>query len=144
MSLYDLLVIIHRIAAVCGLPFLPKGVKTVSEAKHALVVNDGIEKLVKIGSIIILITWFLMGALNTHLFTQIWYLASIGIYIVIQLFVAYLIPKKLKLQKTILSDANTEEIPNKFHEIGKQMVPLNGVAHFAVFVLIIRMILKPF
>ncbi|MDP4164135.1 MAG: DUF2269 domain-containing protein, partial [Bacillota bacterium] len=83
MSFYGFIVLLHVIAAVSGLgatfalPILMSRPKTTSQARFAFIVNAGIEKMAKIGSISLLITGLILGALNTELFTHFWYIASL-------------------------------------------------------------------
>ncbi|WP_273833311.1 DUF2269 family protein [Guptibacillus sedimenti] len=120
---------IHIIAAACGLgatfalPVLMGLPKTVSQARFAKPVSTGIEKIAKIGSLTLLVTGLGLGALHPFLFTQIWFIASLVIYILVQPIVAGILPERYK-------------------RIGKQMAP--SVMNAFAIILIILMTLKPF
>lgn len=150
MSFYGIIVFIHIIAAVCGLgatfalPVLMSRPKTVSHALFAFTVNTGIEKLAKIGSLTLLATGLALGALNPGLFSQIWYIASIIIYIAVQPVVAVMLPRKLAEQKQILENHKGDELPESYHLINKKMAPYNNFTYAAAVVLIALMVLKPF
>ncbi|WP_233522747.1 DUF2269 family protein [Peribacillus glennii] len=85
MTFYGFMLLLHMIAAVCGLgatfalPILMNMPKTVPEAQFAFTVNAGIEKLAKIGSITLLATGLILRAIEPSLFTQIWYISSLVI-----------------------------------------------------------------
>ncbi|MGO4888816.1 DUF2269 family protein [Anaerobacillus sp. MEB173] len=147
---YTVLLAVHIIAAVCGLgatfalPIIMNSPRTVTQAKFALSVSLGIEKLAKVGSITLLITGLILGILSPHLFTEIWYIASLIIYVAVQPIVAVLIPKGAKRQIEILEGHQGEDLPEGYLQIGKQIVPYNITAQIAVVILIILMTVKPF
>ena len=150
MTVYGIILTIHIIAAVCGLgatfalPIVMKLPRTVTQAKFALAINEKIEKLAKLASITLLVTGLIMGALNTHLFTEGWFIASIVIYIAVQPLVAGILPKRARQQSQVLEQATSEELPEQFISIGKQVAPINTIVHTAAVLLIILMTIKPF
>ena len=150
MSFYGILLVVHIIAAVCGLgatfalPVVMGLPKTVTQAKFAHSVAKGVEKFAKIGSISLLVTGIAMGIVNTYLFTQGWFIASLVIYILVQPIVAGILPKKSAAQEELLENATGEELPEEYKQIGKGMVPFNNVMHLSAVVLIILMTIKPF
>ncbi|MFY4775747.1 DUF2269 family protein [Metabacillus sp. RGM 3146] len=150
MSLYGFLVLIHVIAAVCGLratfaiPILMNRPKTASQAQFAFHVNEGIEKLAKIGSLTLLITGLLLGALNPFLFTKVWYIASLVLFVAVQPVVAVILPKRMAEQKKILDGYEGEELPDSYLQISKKIAPYNGFLHTAAILLIVLMVTKPF
>ncbi len=150
MTFYSILLVIHIIAAVVGLgasfgmPVLMSSVKTVSQAKFALVVFKGIEKFAKIGSITLLITGIIMAIINPYLFSEIWYIASLIIYVAVQPIAAAMLPKKVKLQMEVLEKHQGEDLPEEYITLAKQSVPLNNILYVSAIVLIILMTIKPF
>jgi len=152
MSFYSILVTIHVIAAVCGLgaafasPIISKSPKTVSQAKLCIHINEKVEKLAKYGSITLLVTGLILGALNPSLFTQVWYIVSIVIFISVQPIVAAVLPKKIKAQQELLDNhkGKDEALPEAYHQLNKEQQPFTMYVHSAAVVLIILMILKPF
>lgn len=147
---YTVLLVVHIIAAVCGLgatfamPVLMSKPKTVTQAKFALVVHAGVEKLAKVGSIVLLITGLILGALTPSLFTEIWYNASLVIYIAVQPIVAVILPKNAQKQMEILEQQKGEELPEEYLQIGKSLGSYNSIAQLAAVILIILMTTKPF
>ncbi|WP_175640346.1 DUF2269 family protein [Metabacillus schmidteae] len=150
MTIYSLLLLIHIVAAVVGLgasfgmPVLMRSVKTVSQAKFALAVSEGIEKFAKVGSIVLLITGIIMAIINPYLFKEIWYIASLVIYVAVQPIAAGLLPKKAKAQMQALENHQGEELPEEYITLAKQSAPLNNVLHISAIILIILMTIKPF
>lgn len=150
MTFYSLLLVIHIVAAVVGLgasfgmPVLMSSVKTVPQAKFALAVSKGIEKFAKVGSITLLITGIIMAIIQPYLFKEIWYIASLVIYVAVQPIAAGILPKKAKLQMETLENYLGEELPDGYNTLAKESVPLNNVLHIAAIVLIILMTIKPF
>lgn len=150
MSLYSGLVLIHVIAAVTGLgasfamPVVMNSVKNATQAKFALELNQKIENFAKVGSITLLITGLILGFMNTSLFSEIWYIASIVIYIAVQFIVAGIMPKKMKEMAMIVHEYSGDEIPESYLKINNELKPYNMIIHTAAVVLIILMSLKPF
>lgn len=150
MSLYGFIILVHVIAAVSGLgttyalPILMSKPKTVKQVEYAFIVYAGIEKLAKIGSMTLLITGLLLGILNTNLFTHIWYIVSIVLFIAVQPVVASVLPKKMAEQKKILANHTGEDLPDSYLQINKQMAPYNSFTHLAAVIIIILMVIKPF
>ena len=150
MTFYSFLLMVHVIAAVCGLgasfaiPVITKMAKTTSQAKFTMSLIGKIEKLPKFGSITLLITGLIMGVVNTELFKEIWFISSLVIYVLVQFIVAGILPKKIKQQAAVLEKADSDELPAEYIEIGKQMGPYNGMVHAAAVILLILMSVKPF
>lgn len=150
MTLYGIIVLVHVIAAVVGLgaafalPPVLKGVKTPDQARFALALNHKIEKGVKIGSITLLLTGLILGALHPSLFTQIWYVASIIIYLAVQVVAAGIMPKKIKKMEEVIKAHKGKELPEEFSKINLELKPYNAILHSSAVLLIIFMVLKPF
>ncbi|MGG1399212.1 DUF2269 family protein [Bacillus salipaludis] len=150
MTFYGFILLIHVIAAICGLgasfaiPLITKVAKTTSEARFTLELVGKIEKLPKFGSILLLITGIVMAIIHPSLFEQGWFILSLIIYIAVQFIVAGILPKKMKQQAAVLEQANGETLPEEYIVLGKQMGPFNGIIHTAAVVIIILMAVKPF
>ena len=110
MSFYGILLLIHILGAICGIgaqfaqPFILKNPKTVKQAEFAHHVNHGVDKLVVIGTFTLLISGLIMGILNTHLFTQGWYIISLILFITILPVAGAIVPKKAAKQVEILKN----------------------------------------
>jgi len=148
--LYQFLVLVHVLGAICGLgatfasPYIMRGGSTVPTAKIALSVNEKVEKLAKIGSFTLLGTGLIMGAINTQLFSMGWYLISIGLYILLQPVVAYLMPKHAKGMAAALEQAEGNDLPAVYGELALKVVPLTRIAQVALVVIVFFMVFKPF
>ncbi|KUP09105.1 hypothetical protein Q73_00990 [Bacillus coahuilensis m2-6] len=150
ITLYGTIVLIHVIAAVVGLgasfamPTVINHAKNAQQAKFSLYLNGKIEKFAKIGSITLLLTGLGLGALNPSLFTEIWYISSIVIYLAVQVIVAGIMPKKLKAMDALLQDHKGEDIPAEYNLINQGLKPYNFILHSSAIILIILMSIKPF
>ena len=150
MTIYGVVLVVHILAAVCGLgavfanPSIMKRGTTVTSAKQALETAHAVEKYAKVGSITLLLTGLLLGILNTSLFTQVWYITSLALYLAVQPIVAYMIPKRVEKLNQILEKKETDELPGEFLPLAIQVGKLDNIARISVFVLIILMTLKPF
>ncbi|MBM7604365.1 hypothetical protein JOC75_002338 [Metabacillus crassostreae] len=150
MTFYSGLLTIHLIAAVVGLgatfglPVLLGNVKNTSQARFAHKVSQGIEKYAKIGSITLLLTGIIMGIIQPYLFKEIWYIASLIIFVAVQPIAAGLLPKNAKLQMEVLEHHNDNELPEDYLNLAKKAAPLHNILSASAIVLIILMTLKPF
>lgn len=150
MTLYGFIVLLHVIAAVVGIgssfamPTILNKATTRAKALWSIDLLDYIEKMAKYGSLALLATGLLLGILNTNLFTQVWYIVSIIIYIAVQPIVAGILPKKIAALREDLAKTESEELSDNYLSILKSTQPLNWTMHTAAIVLIILMSIKPF
>jgi|SRR3954469_24188055 uncharacterized membrane protein len=150
MSFYGILVLLHVIGAICGIgaqfaqPLLLNRVKTVKQAEFALHVNHAIDKLIVIGTLTLLITGLIMGALNTYLFTQGWYIISLILFVTILPVAGGIVPKKAVQQLEILKNHKGDELPESYLTLKKQAAPFNRYIYSATVIIVILMVTKPF
>jgi uncharacterized membrane protein len=150
MTLYGIILVIHLISAVCSLgavfanPAIMKKGRTVTKAKQALETAKDVEKYAKIGSITLLITGLILGAINPNLFTQVWYIVSLVLYLAVQPIVAYMIPKRAEKLYVLLEKQESDDLPDEYMQISMQIGKLDNIARASILVLIILMSLKPF
>ena len=148
--LFKLLLLLHILGAICGLgatfasPFIMKNAKNVRTAAYAHQVNCKVEKLAKMGSVTLLITGLIMGILHPYLFKAGWYLISIGLYILTQPFVAYLIPKHTKTLISILEQNEGDKLPSDYIQVSKKIAPQTLTAQMILVILVFLMVFKPF
>ena len=150
MTVYGAIVLIHVISAVVGMgpaflfPMIIKFAKTKEQLVFINRLLEKAEKGIKIGSIVLLVTGFIMGFLNTNLFQEIWYIASIVLYFVAQIFVIGVGVKNTKKVVTILEKSEGNEIPMEVNILNNQIIK----AHYATSVIVLFMIffmsIKPF
>ncbi|QCR32562.1 DUF2269 family protein [Lysinibacillus sp. SGAir0095] len=148
--LFNLLLFIHILGAICGLgatfasPYILNSARNVRSAFNAHMVNAKVEKLAKIGSIAILATGLIMGFIHPYLFTTGWYISSIVLYILTQPIVAYLLPRYERALLEILESANGEDLPSEYIQIANKTKPLTRTTYFLLFLLVFLMVFKPF
>ena len=149
MSLYGIIVLIHVLGAICGIGVIritifTNRAKTAKQAEFALHVNHAIDKIVVIGTFTLLITGLIMGALNTNLFTQGWYITSLILFVTILPVAGAIVPKKVAQQVEVLKNHNGNELPDSYIKIKKQAAPYNRYTYLATVIIIIFMVTKPF
>jgi uncharacterized membrane protein len=150
LTVYELVVLVHVLSAVTGLgasfamPFVMKSPQTTAQLRYSLSLNQKIEKPVKIGSILLLITGIVLGIMNPALFSTGWYIASLVIYVLIQPIVAVIMPKRFKKMDTILLEHHDEKIPESIIKLNIELRPYNAIIHSAAVIIIVLMVLKPF
>ncbi|WP_332690757.1 DUF2269 family protein [Halalkalibacter lacteus] len=150
MTLYGIFVLIHVISAVVGLgasfalPSIINSPQTAKDARYSLLLNAKVEVFAKVGSITLLVTGLILGALNTTLFTTGWYVTSILIYIGVQFIVAGVMPRTIKTMESSLTDYNDEDLPAGYTEGVLKLKLYTAIVHSAVVILIILMVVKPF
>ncbi|MCM3719936.1 DUF2269 family protein [Fictibacillus phosphorivorans] len=150
MTLYGTIVLIHILAAIVGLgasfamPVVTKFTKTAEQARYALEVNAKIEIFPKIGSLTLLATGLFLGYLNSALFSEVWYISSLVIYVLAQILVIGIIPKKQKQMGDILAAHEGEKLPEAYRAIDKQLDSYRYLLYSLAVVMIILMVVKPF
>jgi uncharacterized membrane protein len=150
MTFYGVLVVLHVLSSIIGLgasfamPVVTKFAKTASQAKYALELNAKIEILPKIGSLTLLITGLLLGFLETSLFTEIWYITSLIVYVLAQVLVIGIIPKKQRQMAEILAVHDGDELPDAYLTVDKEMDFNVYILNSLAVIIIILMVVKPF
>ncbi|MFC7687004.1 DUF2269 family protein [Ureibacillus sp. GCM10028918] len=148
--LFKTLLLLHILGAICGLgatfasPIIMKSARNVKSAFTAHMVNEKIEKLAKIGSIILLVSGLVMAFIHPYLFTTGWYITSIVLYIMTQPIVAYLLPRYERAMLEILEQANGEDLPSEYIQIANKTKPLTLTTYFLLVLLVFLMVFKPF
>ena len=150
MTVYGAIVLIHVISAVVGMgpAFLfPMFIKFAKTKEQLVFINRLLEKTekgIKISSFVLLGTGFIMGFLNTNLFQEIWYIASIVLYLAAQFFVIGVVVKNTKKVVSILEKSEGNEISTEVNTLNNQIIK----AHYATSVIVLFMIFfmsgKPF
>ncbi|MDQ8734191.1 DUF2269 family protein [Paenibacillus sp. LHD-38] len=150
LFLYTIVLFIHVLAAVMGLgaafgfPILARTAKTAAQARFTLQLLKNLEILPKAGSITLLLTGLIMGIMEPDLFTEVWFIASIAIYLITQIFVIGMLPRNMKAQAAILENHTGEELPPQYKAVSKQSAKIEGVTHLFAFLLIFLMVFQPF
>lgn len=148
--MYIYVLFVHIAAAVMGLgaafafPLIAKSARTVSQAKFVLSMLKRLEILPKIGSILLLLTGIGMAILEPSLFKAGWFIASIAIYLAVQVIVAGILPRQMNKQLQILHAENGERLPESYKRLSKLSARWEKVTHAAAFILIVLMVFKPF
>lgn len=150
MSVYEFVVLIHILAAIIGLgssfamPIILKGAKSFTQARFAMTLYSKIEKLVKTGSLLLLLTGLILGFLNTSLFTTGWYLTSLIIYVLTIPITAGILPKKIKKMQELLSGNKDGTLPGGYLKTAKESDPYVWTLHISLVILVTLMYFKPF
>lgn len=150
MTFYGVLVLIHVLAAVIGMgpSFVFPVIQSFGTTKDSLQLINKImekaEKVVTIGSIVLLVTGLTMGALNPSLFTKVWYLASIILYFVAHYLSVGFSGKRTKKAVSLLSVHKGEDIPNEVIALNKTVGMAGMGSALIAIVMIILMSVKPF
>jgi uncharacterized membrane protein len=126
------------------MPVVTKFAKTKSQARFALDLNAKIETLPKIGSLALLATGLILGWMNTALFHEIWYIASLVIYVLAQVLVIGILPKKQKQMSDILAAYDGDDLPENYRKVDKETDPFIYLLHGLAVVIIVLMVVKPF
>lgn len=150
LTLYGFVVLIHVLSAVVGLgasftmPAIIKGAKTADQARFTLNLFKRIEKPIKFGSLLLLLTGLILGVLNTSLFTTGWYITSLIIYLLTMPISAGVLPKKVKRMHELLNEHKDENLPEAYVQTANELTPFVWSLHIAVIVLVTLMTVKPF
>lgn len=150
LTWYGVFLFIHVVAAIMGLgaafgfPILARTVKTAEQARYTLQLYKNLEILPKVGSITLLVTGIVLAIIEPSLWSQGWFITSIVLYLIAQVLVIGMLPKKLKAQADMLEGHKGEDLPNAYHTVKKQAARVEGMTHLLAFLLILLMVFKPF
>src|SRR5690606_28944969 len=87
-TVYKILVVVHIFSAILGmgpgfvLTMITKSAKTMGELRNAYIIKHRVHLMVMYGGILLLVSGLLMGAINTGLFRQGWYVMSLILFLV--------------------------------------------------------------
>lgn len=150
MTLYGAVVLVHVVAAVAGMgpafifPILFRFSKTKEQMLWIHTLMAAMEKVVILGSLTLLATGLFMGMLHPYLFSTGWYIASIILYGLAQVFVIGIAGRNVELAGTLLEQSQDSTIPKDVLLLNKKadvaLLYANGIA----IAMIILMVLKPF
>lgn len=150
MSFYDLLVIIHVFSAIVGLGpgfimvYIVTRATTMTELRHAYMIRTRIHVFVMVGGTLLLITGLWMGALRPYLFQQIWYIASLLLFLIALAIGPIVLSPKAKPIKQMLVKIEDEQIPARYYDLAKQLFIYERITNVIFFLIILLMIAKPF
>src|SRR5699024_1123003 len=88
MSFYDILVIIHIFSAIVGLGpgfvmiYIVTQAETMTELRHAYMIRNRVHIFVMVGGTLLLLTGLAMGIMRPYLFSQIWFVGSLILFLI--------------------------------------------------------------
>ncbi|MBY0149061.1 DUF2269 family protein [Neobacillus niacini] len=150
MTLYGGIVLIHVLSAVIGMgpSFVFPIIQSFGTTKQSLQLINHIlekaEKVVMIGSILLLLTGLTMGALNPNLFSQIWYITSIILFFVALYLSVGFAGKRTKQAVAILDKHKGDDIPSEVKTLNKSVGMAGAGSALIAVVMIFLMSVKPF
>jgi hypothetical protein len=150
VTFYGVIVLVHVLAAVIGMgpSFIFPIIQSFGTTKGSLQLINKIlekaEKVVTIGSIVLLLTGLAMGALNPNLFTEIWYIASIILYFVAHYLAVGFSGKRTKKAVAILDNHQGDDIPSEVLALNKSVGMAGASTAIIAIVMIFLMSVKPF
>lgn len=150
MSFYNILVFTHIFSAILGMGpgfvmiYIVTKASTMTELKHAFYIRNRIHIFVMVGGSLLLITGLLMGALNTALFYQGWYVVSIILFLITLAAGPFVLKPISTPIKDILAHHKDDKIPNEYYVLSKKLFTYERVLNILFLVIIALMITKPF
>ncbi len=150
MTFYELLVFIHIFSAILGMgpgfvmTFVVKKADTMTELRHAYFIRNRLHIFTMVGGTLLLITGLWMGSLNTHLFTQGWYIVSLILFLIALAFGPTVLSSCSKPVKQLLKEHEGDEIPDEYYSLSRRLFFFERIENGIFLVVIALMILKPF
>ncbi|WP_096270871.1 DUF2269 family protein [Paucisalibacillus globulus] len=150
MSFYEVLVFIHIFSAILGMGpgfmmiLIVQKSSNLTELRHSYVIRNRLHIFTMVGGTLLLISGLLMGAINTSLFQQGWYVTSLVLFLVALAFGPLLLSPRSKPIKKLLKEAQGEEIPSEYEVMAKKLFLVERMENVIFLVIIALMILKPF
>ncbi|MGP4039845.1 DUF2269 family protein [Gracilibacillus sp. D59] len=149
-TIYTGLVIIHIFSAIVGigpgfvLTTIVKSAKSLPEIRQAFALKAKVHIFVMIGGTLVLVTGFLMGAINPSLFQQGWYLTSLILYLVALSLGPTLLKKFSAPIKELITDPSLETVPAAYHVNVQKLLRAEYIENTLLLIIIFLMITKPF
>ncbi|MCO5285418.1 MAG: DUF2269 domain-containing protein [Chitinophagaceae bacterium] len=150
MTLYRLLVLIHVFSAILGLGpgfvmiYIVTKAKTMTELRHAYIIRNRLHIFVMVGGTILLLSGLAMGAINTHLFQQWWYVISLILFLIALAFGPIVLSPKSRPIKKLLKEHTGDMIPDRYYLLAKKLFFYERIENVLFLIIITLMVLRPF
>lgn len=150
MSLYDFLVILHVFSAILGLGpgfvmiYIVTTAKDMKELKHAYQIRNRVHHFVMIGGTLLLITGLGMALIRPYLFTEMWYIVSLVLYLIALVGAPIFLSPRSKPIKRMLEEVEEGEIPKNYEVLAKELFFYERMTNMLFLVIIFLMVTKPF
>ncbi|WP_047983042.1 DUF2269 family protein [Ornithinibacillus californiensis] len=150
MSLYDFLVLVHIFSAILGMGpgfmmiIIVSKANNLTELRHAYKIRNRMHIFTMVGGTLLLLTGLLMGAINTYLFQQGWYVISLILFLIALAFGPFLLSPRSKPIKELLKNAEGETIPAEYEGMSKRLFFVERIENIIFLIIIVLMIVKPF
>lgn len=150
MSLYEILVLIHILAAILGigpgfiLTFTLTKAETMTELRHAFAIRHRLHRFVMIGGLLLFITGFWMGLIHPYLFQEGWYIVSIILFLIILASGPIFLAPITKPIKQMLTNSSSDKIPSEYYPLSKRLFLLEHLTNVLLLIIIFLMVMKPF
>ncbi|MCM3568640.1 DUF2269 family protein [Neobacillus mesonae] len=147
--LYEILVLLHVLAAIVGigpafiLPVLGKSAKTGSQLRFIFGVIQRINKFPKTGGITLIVTGILLMIVGKLGFSVLWLNLSLILFVIIEVIIIGFIEPNMKKIVQLVMASQGEKFPDGYAESMKRIMPLEGTVHLLTFIIILLMVIKP-
>jgi uncharacterized membrane protein len=149
-TFYQVIVFIHIFSAILGmgpgfiLTTVVKSGKNMTELRHSYAIRHKLHIFVMIGGTLLLISGLTMGAINTYLFHQGWYVTSLTLFLITLALGPTALSPNSRPIKELLKTHQGEEIPEEYFRLAKKLFRWEYVENVIFLIIITLMILKPF
>ncbi|MGI2296459.1 DUF2269 family protein [Paenibacillus sp. GXUN7292] len=140
---------IHVLVAVTSLgvalvfPIMSRTAKTSIEARQTVELFQKLKFVPHIGSLILAVTTGILLSLEPKLVTQSWFVYSLVVYFLVQVYVAGSLPRRLKNQMVILEAHTEEEVPIQYRLFMRKFLPIEMLSQLLAVLLIFLLVFKP-
>lgn len=140
---------IHVLAAVTSLgvalvfPIMSRTAKTSIEARQTVELFQKLKYVPYIGSLILALTTGILLSLEPKLVSQSWFVYSLVVYFLVQIYVAGSLPRRLKNQMVILEAHTDEEVPMQYKLLMRKFLPFEMLSQLLAVLLIFLLVFKP-
>ncbi len=147
--IYDIIQYIHVLAAVTGLgvafgfPILARTAKTRTEAMHALQLYHRFGYVPNIVSLILLATSIFMIVADANILYERWFVVSLVLYVVAQVYVWVKLPNQMNEQHSILETYTNEELPESYRLISKKAIVFESATQLIAVIIMLLMVFRP-
>ena len=115
-----------------------------TELRHAYLIRNRLHIFVMAGGTMLLITGLAMGSINTYLFHQGWYVASLSLFLIALGFGPLILSPRSRPIKTLLKNHTEDTIPEEYYRLAGKLFFYERIENVIFLIIIVLMVLKPF
>jgi len=147
--LYLSLLVIHISSAIFGVGpvflfnMILRRAKTVDQLRYAHHIVEKLNKNANLSFGILLVTGLILGWMSPYLFRQMWYIASIVLFLISGFYALLVVEPILKRLHQIARQSTSAEVSQEYKQLFQKKQARDMLANLMAIAIILLMIIKP-